>query len=271
MLWFIILLLAVVQGITEFLPVSSSGHLVVLQEMFRQLGYPIPEHETLLLDVALHFGTLLSILVFFRRRIWEVLAWDRRVIWLIIFASIPAGVAGVTLKKRFEAMFENPFGVGCLFFVTGAMLLWASWHSRRKQGETTCHELTYGRAFLVGIFQAFAILPGVSRSGSTITAGLGVGLRRDEAAVFSLLLAVPAIAGAGLLEGCKRFTNVPDATFLAMLSMGVVVSFFVGLAAIWLLLRYLKQGRLQWFAWWVISLGTAVVLWQTFWPMKPGV
>jgi len=264
MLWFIIILLAVIQGITEFLPVSSSGHLVVVQELFRQLGYPIPEHETLLLDVALHFGTLLSILVYFRRRIWELITRDRRVIGLIVVGSIPAGIAGFTLKKQFEAMFENPLEVGCLFFVTGGLLLWAS---RQSVGDTTCHRLSYGRALLIGLFQAFAILPGVSRSGSTISAGIGVGMRRNEAATFSLLLAIPAIAGACLLEGHKRFSTLPETTFVIMLLAGVGVSFLVGLVAIWLLLRWLEQGRLQWFAWWVISLGTVVVLWQLLWPM----
>jgi undecaprenyl-diphosphatase len=264
MLWFLIILLAVIQGITEFLPVSSSGHLVVVQELFRQLGHPLPEKATLLLDVALHFGTLLSILVFFRRRIWELVTRDWHVVGLLVVGSIPAGIAGFTLKKYFEAMFENPLGVGCLFFITGGLLLWASWYSRRHQGETTCHELSYGRALVIGVFQAFAILPGVSRSGSTITAGLGSGMRRDEAATFSLLLAIPAIAGACLLEGYKRFTDMPEQTFMLMLAVGVVISFLVGLAAIWLLLRCLNQGRLQWFAWWVIGLGSVVVIWQCF-------
>jgi undecaprenyl-diphosphatase len=268
MLWFLILLLAVIQGITEFLPVSSSGHLVVIQELFRQLGHPIPEKETLLLDVALHFGTVFSILIFFRRRIWDMLARDWRLIGLIVVASVPAGVAGVTLKKHFEAMFENPLGVGCFFFITGGLLLWGDWYSKRRQGETTCSELSCGRALWIGLFQAFAILPGVSRSGSTITAGLTAGMRRDEAATFSMLLAIPAIAGAGLLEGLKRFHSAPDPIFMLMLAVGVVVSFVVGLAAIWVLLRVLNQGHLKWFAWWVIGLGTVVVLWQLTCPCQ---
>jgi len=268
MLWFLILLLAVIQGVTEFLPVSSSGHLVVVQELFRQLGHPIPEKETLLLDVALHFGTVLSILVFFRRRIWDMVARDWRLIGLIVVASIPAGIAGITLKNQFEAMFEQPLYVGCFFFITGGMLLWAAWFSKRRQGETTCGTLTFGRALWIGLFQAFAILPGVSRSGSTITAGIGAGMQREEAATFSMLLAIPVIGGAGLLEAHKRYNTALDPTFALMLLVGVAVSFLVGLAAIWVLLRVLNQGRLQWFAWWVIGLGTIVVLWQLLWPYQ---
>lgn len=259
MLWFIVVLLAAIQGVTEFLPVSSSGHLVVVQELFKQLGYPLPEDKTLVLDVALHFGTLLSVLVFFWRRIWELISRDWRVIGLVFVASVPAGIAGVTLKKHFEAMFENPLGVGCFFFITGALLLWAD---RRPPGQTTCRELSYGRALIIGLFQALAILPGVSRSGSTISAGLGVGLRRDEAATFSFLMAIPVIAGAGLLEGHKHIKSPPEPLFAAMLAVGVLVSFVVGLIALWWLIRWLEKGRLHWFAWWVFGLGAVVIAWQ---------
>ncbi len=259
MMWFIIVLLAAIQGITEFLPVSSSGHLVVVQELFKQLHHPLPEKETLALDVVLHLGTLLAVVVFFWRRIWELIVRDWRVVGLLVVGSIPAGIAGFTLKKHFEAMFENPLGVGCLFFVTGALLLWAD---RRPAGDTTCRGLSWGRAFVIGLFQALAILPGVSRSGSTISASIAVGLRRDEAAAFSFLLAIPAIAGAALLEGYQRIKTPPDATFAAMLAVGALVSFLVGLLALAWLLRWLQQGRLHWFAWWVFGLGAAVIAWQ---------
>jgi len=264
MLWFTIILLAIIQGITEFLPVSSSGHLVVVQELFKQCGYPVPEHETLTLDVVLHFGTLLSVLVFFWRRIWELLTRDWRVMALVVVGSIPAGIAGFTLKKHFEAMFENPLGVGCLFFVTGAMLLWAD---RRPVGESKYQEMSYGRALVVGLFQAVAILPGVSRSGSTITAGIGVGLRRQDAATFSFLLAIPAIAGAGLKEGYDRIWKGGDFSmfhgqFAVMLLAGALVSFVVGLVALYWLIHWLEKGRLRWFAYWVFGLGYLVIVWQ---------
>jgi undecaprenyl-diphosphatase len=267
MLWLIIILLAIIQGITEFLPVSSSGHLVVVQELFKQCGYPLPKNETLTLDVVLHFGTLLSVVVFFWRRIWELLTQDWRVIALLIVGSIPAGIAGFTLKKHFEAMFENPLGVGCLFFVTGALLLWAD---RRPAGEIKYQQMSYWQALIVGLFQAIAILPGVSRSGSTITAGVGVGLRRRDAATFSFLLAIPAIAGAGLKEGYDRFWKhgheytqlLHQGDFALMLAVGTLVSFVIGLLALWWLIGWLEKGRLHWFAWWVFGMGTVVIAWQ---------
>jgi len=274
MMWFTIILLAAIQGSTEFLPVSSSGHLVVVQELFKQCGYPLPQRETLTLDVVLHFGTLLSVVVFFWRRIWELLTRDWRVIGLVAIGSIPAGIAGFTLKKHFEAMFENPLGVGCLFFVTGALLLWAD---RRPAGETKYQEMSYWRALIVGLFQAIAILPGVSRSGSTITAGIGVGLRRQDAATFSFLLAIPAIAGAGLKEGYDRFWKggqeylytLQQGDFAVMLLAGALVSFVVGLLALRWLIGWLEKGRLHWFAWWVFGMGSVVVSWQLLWPIRP--
>ena len=261
MMWLIIILLAAIQGITEFLPISSSGHLVVVQELFKQFNQPLPESEILVLDVVLHLGTLLAVVVFYWRRVWGLVVRDQRVIALLLVGSIPAGIVGIALKEQLENVFANLPAVGCLFFVTGAMLLWAD---RHPVGQATYRELGFGRALLIGLFQAFAILPGISRSGSTITAGLGAGLRRDEAAAFSFLLAIPAIAGAGLIEGLHRFKTPPDPTFAVMLAVGALVSFLVGLLALWWLVRWLEKGRLHWFAWWVFAMGAGVLLWQLF-------
>jgi len=257
MLWLQIILLAVVQGLTEFLPISSSGHLVIVQEIFEQAGHPLPQRLTV--DVVLHLGTLLSILVFFRRRIAALFFQDRRVIGLLLAGSVPAGAAGLLLKEQFEAAFDSPLLVGCMLLGTGALLLWAR---RQPPGIASCRELGYVRAVVIGLFQALAILPGISRSGSTITAGIVVGLRRDEAAVFSFLLAIPAIAGAGLVDFLHYSKSSGDSTPVLVLLVGAAVSFLVGLLALWLLIRWLRRGRLHLFAGWVILLGTAVIAWQ---------
>ncbi len=265
MLWFAVIFLAVLQAITEFLPISSSGHLVVVQAFFQQQGVMLlPEAQIFTLDVVLHVGSLLSIVVFYRRRIWELLTSDRRVIALVVVGSIPAGIVGFTLKSIFEEMFQNPMGVGCLFFVTGAILLWAD---QRPQGEIKYQAMSYWRALVVGLAQAVAILPGISRSGSTITAGLGVGLRRQDAATFSFLLAIPAIAGAGLKDAYDNLWKNGNGAMLQgefglMLLAGMLISFVVGLFALAWLIRWLEKGRLHWFAWWVFALGTAVLVWQ---------
>ena len=257
MLWLEILILAVVQGVAEFLPISSSGHLVVGAALFDQFGHPIT--DKLSVNIFLHLGTLLAILVFYRRRIYVLLKEDRRVIGLLLAGSVPAAVAGLILKREFQSSLETPITAGLMFPVTGLILLWAA---RHQSGSMTCRELGYGRALLIGVFQAFAILPGISRSGATIAAGLACGLRRDEAAAFSFLLAIPAIAGAGLLETIKLLGESSAATPVGGLALGATVSFVVGLASLWWLIRWLDRGRLHLFAWWVIPLGAVVLAWQ---------
>ncbi len=264
MVWLEIFLLAVVQGIGEFLPISSSGHVVVGLALCDRLGFPLDEKLTV--NIVLHVGTLAAILVFYWRRILRLLREDRRVIGLLIVGSVPAALAGVAVKatpmgEALEAGLESALVAGFMFPLTGLILLWSA---RRDPGQTTCRELTYGRAILIGLAQAFAILPGISRSGTTIVAGIGCGLRRDEAATFSFLLAIPAIGGAGLIETVKLLGEPSGAMPLGPLALGMLVSFLVGLAALGWLIRWLDQGRLHLFAWWVIPLGAAVVAWQLF-------
>ncbi len=257
MLWLEILILAVVQGITEFLPISSSGHVVVGLALFEEFDYPMQEKLTV--NIVLHLGTLLAILVFYRRRILRLLGRDRRVIALLIVGSIPAAVIGLVLKDYCEAVLERPLTAGLMFPLTGLILLWSA---RYGSGHITCRRLSYGRALLIGTAQAFAILPGISRSGATIVAGLGCGLRRKEAATFSFLLAVPAIGGAGLLEVADLLREPAGSTPITVLGVGALVSFAVGLLALAWLIRWLDRGRLHLFAWWVIPLGIAVLAWQ---------
>jgi undecaprenyl-diphosphatase len=263
LIWLEILILAVVQGVTEFLPISSSGHLVIGSGLF---GLPLDDQEKLTVNVLLHAGTLLAILVFYRQRIWQLLHQDRRVIGLLLVGSLPAAVAGLILKHQFAGLMTNPLTAGCMLPITGLMLLWTA---RRKTGETTCGELGYGRSLVIGVFQAFAILPGISRSGATIVAGLGVGMRRDEAATFSFLLAIPAIGGAALLDLKGLLDKPPQEVPAAALAVGALVSFVVGLVSLWWLVRWLQQGRLYLFAWWVIPVGLAVIAWQLLiaWPL----
>lgn len=251
-----ILFLAVVQGITEFLPISSSGHLVVLAALFDH-----PMEGKLTVNIVLHIGTLAAILVFFWRRIVALLGEDRRVVWLIVVGSIPAAVVGLVLKKHCGPMLVDPMTAGLMFPVTGIMLLWIA---RRTPGEIACRELGFGRALLVGLFQALAILPGISRSGATIVAGLGVGLKREEAAAFSFLLAIPVMAGAGLLEVKDMLEQTANSTPIGPLVLGALVSFAVGMGALWWLVRWVQRGQLHWFAYWVLPLGPLVILWQLF-------
>ena len=253
-----IILLSIVQGVTEFLPVSSSGHLVVSAALLAQFGREMPP-ELVEVNIVLHLGTLLAVLVYYRQRIGRLLGEDRRVAPLLIVGTAPTVVVGLPLKMFAPEILENALLAGLMFPVTAAMLIWAS---RREPGETDYPDLTLRSALLIGAWQAFAILPGVSRSGATIVAGLGVGLRRDSAATFAFLLAIPAIAGAGVLEGLDALGKGTFATPGPILAVGMAVSFVVGLGSLTLLVRLVQHGRLAYFAYWLIPLGVAVTSWQ---------
>ncbi|MGH7140574.1 MAG: undecaprenyl-diphosphate phosphatase [Pirellulales bacterium] len=254
-----VLMLAVVQGIGEFLPISSSGHLLLANELWQRAGGQ-PLDDLLGAEIVLHGGTLLSILVVYRRRIVRLLADERHMIGRLVVGTLPAIVVGLPLHEidRFRSYLENPFLAGCLLPTSGILLLWAA---RRDEGTTGYSQISYRQAFLIGIAQSIAILPGISRSGATIVAGLAVGLRRDAAASFSFLLAIPAILGAVVLEAKDFVFADVTGKQVGELLAGAAVSFLVGVAALLLLLRWLRQGRLQPMAWWCIGVGAAFTTW----------
>lgn len=251
-------ILGVVQGLAEFLPISSSGHVVVVGALIDAMtGKTLPNLETT--NIVLHFGTLISVFVVFWNRIWRLLGEDRRALGLLAVGTAPIVVSGLLVKFCFSQVFEQPVISGFMLVVTGLMLIWAS---RFQSGSVNYVDMSYRQAFTIGLFQAVAVLPGISRSGATISAGLYVGLRRDAAATFSFLLAIPAICmamAAGLLDIIQ---DGPDSESLFALAVGAVVSFAVGLAALLWLLKWLQKGRLRDFAYWCIPMGILVIVWQ---------
>jgi len=260
-LWEIILL-AIVQGLTEFLPVSSSGHLLVANGLLEAMGRP-PVQDLLEVSIVLHLGTLAAVLVFYRHEIARLFGFDRRVILLLILGTLPAAALGLLLKKgmpeqQSSLILENVMLAGLMFPITALLLVWSE---RRTVGDQHYSELGWGKVFVIGLFQAVALLPGISRSGATIAAGLGVGLRREASATFAFLLAIPAIAGAGLLEAMEVLEGSPS-TPLATLAVGFLVSMVVGFGALKLLIRLVQRGRLAMFAYYLVPLGIAVILWR---------
>lgn len=261
-----IIVLAIVQGLGEFLPISSSGHVVIVAAVFDQLGYALESRLTV--NIILHLGTLVAILIFYRRRLIDLLGRDRRLIALLAVGTIPAGIVGVGYAKFLQDILvarcgydplENALLAGFMLMITGALLLSTE---KAPNGERLCRELTYRQALLIGVFQAFAILPGISRSGATIAAGLFCRLKREEAAAFSFLLAIPAIGGAGLVESLDLLSSpVADVRPLTLL-LGAVLACAVGLLALRWVIAWLLRGHLRWFALWVLLVGPAVVLWQ---------
>jgi undecaprenyl-diphosphatase len=260
---FQIILLAIVQGITEFLPVSSSGHLVVVNRLLETWGHS-PVQDLIEVSIVLHLGTLAAVLVYYRREIMRLLGSDRRVLGLLVVGTLPAGFLGVLIKKGLPdevsgLILNNVLLAGCMFPVTAVGLLWIA---RRTTGKLDYPQLTWRQTITIGLLQAFALLPGISRSGATIIAGLGVGLRREAAATFAFLLAIPAIAGAGVLELAEVWQEGTTGTTPGTLLVGFVISMLVGLWALAMLIRWVQQGRLAMFAYYLIPLGLAVVSWQ---------
>lgn len=253
-----VLVLAVVQGITEFLPISSDGHLAVVMALFAQAGHPVSENA-LGVTILLHAGTLAAIFVFFWRRIVRLLGEDRRVIGLLILGTLPAVAIGLLAKKFFEKELGSALLTGPMLILNGIMLWWAS---RRTPGETDYPQAGWRQALAIGLAQATAILPGISRSGTTIATGLATGLRRDAAANFSFLLALPAVGGACLLETIDAIQEGGLAIPASHAAAGVVCSFVVGLLALGWLMNWLQRGKLVYFAWWCLAMGAAVTVWQ---------
>jgi undecaprenyl-diphosphatase len=258
-----VILLAVVQGITEFLPISSDGHLAVANALLQALGWPAAPDQ-LEVTLALHLGTLAAVFVFYRREIQRVLFAERRAIPPIIIGTIPAVIFGLAIEKGLPTdwhdwLLQSPLLAGFGFLVTAAILWWGT-HARG--GEGGYPGVRPGQALAIGLLQASAILPGVSRSGTTIAGGLATGLRREDAAAFSFLLAIPAIGGAGFLKIIDALQAGRTSTPLPQLALGFAVSMIVGIGALALLLRWLKGGRLSLFVYYLVPLGLAVIAWQ---------
>ncbi len=248
------LILGAVQGLTEFLPVSSSAHLVILPWLF---GWSDPG---LAFDVALHLGSLLALLIYYRREWMEmglsIVRPDpgpRRLLILLIVASIPGALIGLLLEKQAETTFRDHKAVIGLTLALMGIVLWVA-DAKARNAKKMDH-LTFGDAVLIGLSQALAIIPGVSRSGSTITAGRILGVERQDAANFSFLMATPIIAGAGLHEIPKILHTGINAEVIA----GFVSSAVFSLIAIVALVKFVRTRTYQPFAWYRIAVAILVI------------
>jgi undecaprenyl-diphosphatase len=261
--------LAIVQGLSEFLPISSSGHLIVVRELF---GWQFSDNLTF--DVALHLGTTAAVLIYFWRE-WLAMAragvrwvrsggrddgpppYDTRLLLLLILGTVPAGIAGL-FEAPVEDHVRSPIVVGVMLIVFAFVLLWAE---RSSRGERSMASVGWRDALLVGCAQAVALIPGVSRSGITITASLRRGLSRDAAARFSFLLSTPVILGAGGLKfGDAIRSDLSGHDFLVM-GTGAAVAAVVGWLAIHFLLRLIRRGTYEPFVAYRVLAGIAVLVW----------
>ncbi len=260
-----VLVMALVQGVAEFLPISSSGHLAVLGHYF---GFD-PD-ANLALGVVLHAGTLCSIVVFYFQRLLKFLTPERFPLALrVIAASVPAGIVGVGMKLGgvAEEVFSNLIVTGIGFLVTATLLLISEKRRNADESDENAPELekiSFRQAMIVGLAQAVAVLPGISRSGSTIAAGLFAKLRKKDCAEFSFLLAIPAIGGAAFLEfiSLLKHDASPDRLPYWLLAAGFTVSAAVGYFSLKLLVKLLERGKLAIFSYYLYIVGALVLLLQ---------
>ena len=284
------MVLAIVQGLAEFIPVSSSGHLIIVR---RLLGWNelSPAHE-LTFDVALHFGTLLSVLFYFRRTWFQIIRAalggkvvrfseaggedqnltadeqreERFLLWFLAIATIPGAIAGKLLEHSAEDYFREHIFLIAGALIVVALLMW--WGEKVSQFTKPLTRITFADALIVGCAQATALIPGVSRSGSTITAGLFRNMTREAAVRFSFLLSTPLIAGAALLKAHElRKEGLPAGMHMPFL-VGVLVSAIVGYAAIAWLIRYLQSNSLKVFIVYRIVVGVIVIGLALMWHLQ---
>lgn len=266
------IIIGIVQGLTEFLPVSSSAHLVFAP-------YLLGTEPNLAFDTLLHIGTLVAVVVYFwndlvhmfksfiasladipRSKFREGLREDqfKKLAWMVIIGTIPAGLAGILFKDFFEGLFSNIPAVGTFLIITGFLLYTSELISRKIKDKSSLKEMSIKNSLLIGFAQACAIAPGISRSGATISTGLFLGLERELAARFSFLLSIPAILGAALIQ-VKEISSLVDITTGATLA-GFVAAIISGYLAIKVVLKLISQRDLLIFAYYCWIVGPLAII-----------
>ncbi|THF60566.1 undecaprenyl-diphosphate phosphatase [Pseudothauera nasutitermitis] len=260
--WLQVVVLSVVQGLTEFLPISSSAHLILVPVL---TGWP---DQGLAFDVALHVGTLSAVVLYFRRELSDMtVSWtrslatrrldaDARLAWAVILGTIPVGLAGLLAQDLVEAHLRSPVVLAVGMIAFGLLLGWADWRQRGTRDE---HEITWRDVLVIGCAQALALFPGTSRAGITITAALLTGMSREGASRFSFLLSIPVIVLAGGLEARKLLTNGHPVDWSTLI-IGAVLSGITAYLCIHYFLAFIRRIGMQPFVIYRLLLG-AVLLW----------
>ena len=248
------LVLGIVQGITEFFPVSSTAHLILFPWVFGWKG----EIDTLAFDVALHGGTLLALLLCFYRDWITMITKDRRTLAAVMIAAVPAGIAALLLQKIVEHTLRSPLVIAVALVVFGFVMLYADRYAARY-AQSSKSEPSWGESLAIGLAQCLALIPGVSRSGITMSAGLFAKLTREGAARFSFLVSTPLIGGATLYEGRKIVANSGEYR-LDVFAVGVIAAAISGFFAIRFLLSYLRTHRFDAFVYYRFGLAAIIIL-----------
>lgn len=260
------IVLGIIQGIGEFLPISSSAHLIIIPYLFN-FNLNMSESEKLAFDVALHFGTLISVLIVyfkdwlklvggvFKKIFKKKDSFNNRMFWYLVFATIPGAVVGILFEDVIENVIRgNVLIIAISLAVMGVLIyLGDKWASNHYEKETSFKELTFKQTFIIGLSQALAVIPGFSRSGTTILAARLMGVSREAAAKFTFLLSTPIIFGAAIV-------NIADLVFSKEILIGIVTSAVVGLICIKFLLSYIKKHDFTIFAFYRVIIAIIVVL-----------
>ena len=250
-------ILGLVQGLGEFLPISSSAHLVLAPWLFKW------SDPGLTFDIALHVGTLIAVAIYFwkdwlrliTKGLTDVRSTEGRLFWYLVAATIPGALMGFLLEKKAETIFREPVLIATMLILLGVLLYWAD---RKGVKDIEMNRITFRSSLIIGLSQALAIIPGVSRSGITMTVGLLMGLTREGAARFSFLLSAPIIFGAALVKLPFLISNPSIITINFII--GILVSFVIGILSIGFLLRYVQTNNFLPFAWYRFILGSLVIV-----------
>lgn len=261
-----VIILGIIQGIAEFLPISSSAHLIIFREVFK-IGTDLIGNMDLAFDLALHFGTLLAIIVYFFNDLFNMIkegltkgvkTENGKIFWYLIVATIPAGIVGVLFEDIFDNFFRKQIWlIAIALIVMGIIIYLVDKKSKQEKGLS---KMTIKDAIIIGISQVFALIPGFSRSGTTISAARLLKINREDSAKFSFLLSAPVIGGAVCYNLIKPDTFAVIKDNLSIFGLGILVSFITGLLCISFLLKYIKKHDFKVFMWYRIILGITVLL-----------
>lgn len=251
-----IIILSIIQGVSEFLPISSSAHLIIFRDIFLVGREVITNDISIIFDLALHFGTLLSILIYFRNDLYNIVK-NRKLLWYIIVATIPGAFFGLLFEDIIENIVRSNYYLIILSLsIMGIIIYYVD--KKRKQNRSL-DDITLKDSIIIGLFQVLALIPGFSRSGSTIVAARYLNINRTDASKYSFYLSIPIVMGAFFLKLIK--TDIKIITMnLDILITGIIISFIIGLLCIRLLLGYVKNNDFRIFMWYRIALSIIVFL-----------
>lgn len=265
-----IIILAIIQGIAEFLPISSSFHLIIFRDVFFLGKDVITENIELSFDIALHFGTSLAIFIYFVKDFWEMCVNGfsngikdngGKMMWYVIVATIPAAIVGVLFEDVIDDVIRTKyFLITLAFVVMGVLIYWLDTSMNQKKSLKT---MNYTDAIIIGFSQIFALIPGFSRSGTTIAVARLLKFNREDAAKFSFYLAEPVIIGAVIIQLFKTDMSIVIDN-ISVFVVGIIVSFVTGVLCIKLLLKYLRNNDFKIFMWYRLTLGAIVLLYLFF-------